>query len=294
MKTQPANPCPYCLYQKSKDNPRGKHPLNYWCSERTLAEYDEMIRQIVYKFSGAYKIDVGLREDLIQEVRIYACCLSPQSYRNNIAGMQTVIRSKTIKSLQKMFPGQMAITGKKVQGSIEAGSSTLIFTHGAAKFTSGDAGCRVIIKERDAAGNIHTILETRATIREGKNLFLTDISPVAVKDAIVMWYAGKQELFVGDLKEPDEDGEIKFPEPMDREMDVEAIVSAKIDAEKAISFLDDLPGTEKAVICLHFGLDGCKVYSINTIAKRLGHDSRWVQARLDRGITRLQQLMSIS
>jgi hypothetical protein len=66
-----------------------------------------------------------------------------------------------------------------------------------------------------------------------------------------------------------------------------------IDCELILKRMDVLTSSERTVLSLLYGLDGCGVFPVAAIAKRLGKDEWWVHRKRERAISRLRSVLRI-
>jgi RNA polymerase sigma factor (sigma-70 family) len=72
---------------------------------------------------------------------------------------------------------------------------------------------------------------------------------------------------------------------------IEHLTIRRADQNKMLLLLGKLPDTERIVIELNFGLNGSSACGVDRIARRVGRTPYWVQARLNRGIRRMREMV---
>lgn len=77
-----------------------EHFPDFWCNERTFQQYRKLVFAIVSDFIMFWGMQESEREDFIQSLMVKLCS-APQSYRNNSAGMYTILKNQAIKYLDR-------------------------------------------------------------------------------------------------------------------------------------------------------------------------------------------------
>jgi RNA polymerase sigma factor (sigma-70 family) len=84
-------------------------------------------------------------------------------------------------------------------------------------------------------------------------------------------------------------GSVDLWDRLESSEDLERDSMRKFDAAKMVDFVSLLPESERIVLELNFGLNGCQPCGEDRIAKKLGRTKWWVTVRLKAGIERIRQ-----